>query len=443
MTQARLQRILTLALPIIGGMVSQNILNIVDTAMVSRLSNSDAALAAVGLGGFALYMGQALILGISTGVQSSASRRKGEGRLSESAFFLNGGLFLVAVAAPILSLVLFFSVPLVYPYLNGDANVIELGVPYLEIRLIGTIFIGMNYAFRGYWNAIDMPHLYMSTLVVMHAANIFLNWVLIFGNLGAPAMGVEGAAWASVISIGIGTTIYFFLGFRHAVINGFMGGLPKQEELMTLIRLSIPNGLQQLFFSAGFVATFWIIGQVGTVELAAANVLINLTLVAILPGLGLGLAAATLVGQALGKKDIDDAQAWGWDVTKVAIVVMGVLGLPAVFFPEWLLTTVFKLTPETLAAALWPLRIVGMTMVFEALGMVLMNSMLGAGDTQRVMYIATGLQWLVFLPAAYLVGPVLGYGLLAIWLLQGTYRGLQAIVFTWFWQRKAWAKITI
>ena len=443
MTQDRLRRILVLALPIIGGMVSQNILNIVDTAMVSRLANSDAALAAVGLGGFALYMGQALILGISTGVQSSASRRKGEGRLSESAHFLNGGLLLVAIAAPILSLVLFFLVPVVYPYLNGDADVVELGVPYLEIRLLGTIFIGMNYAFRGYWNAIDMPHLYMSTLVVMHVANIFLNYVLIFGNFGAPAMGVEGAAWASVISIGLGTLIYFLLGLKHATKNGFLHGLPKAESLKTLVRLSVPNGLQQLFFSAGFVATFWIIGRVGTVELAAANVLINLTLVAILPGLGLGLAAATLVGQALGRSDADDAHRWGWDVTKVAMVIMCTIGLPAVIFPQWILSTVFSLTPQTLEVALWPLRVVGLTMILEAIGMVLMNSMLGAGDTQRVMYVGVTLQWLVFLPAAYLAGPILGYGLLTIWILQGVYRGLQAIVFTMFWQKRAWARVKI
>ena len=443
MTKTRLDRILGLALPIIGGMVSQNILNLVDTAMVSRLDNSDAALAAVGLGGFALFMAQALILGVSTGVQTTASRRKGEGRLAESAYFLNGGLLLVGIAAPLMTLVLFFLVPPSYPYLNSDPDVIARGVPYLEIRILGTMFVGMNFAFRGYWNAVDLPKLYMSTLVVMHAVNIFLNWVLIFGNLGAPALGVEGAAWASVISIAMGTGIYFYLGFRHARSNGFLHGLPGRKEIITLIGLSIPSGIQQLFFSAGFVATFWIIGKVGTVELAAANVLINLTLVAILPGLGLGLAAATLVGQALGRKDVDDAEAWGWDVTKVAAVIMGGLGLPMLLIPEMVLNSIFELTPETLEASILPLRLVGLTMPLEALGMVLMNSLLGAGDVKRVMLVAVSLQWLVFLPAAYIVGPVAGFGLFAIWLLQGIYRAIQAFVFARFWRGRAWAGIQV
>ena len=311
MQRTRLRRIFGLALPIIGGMVSQNVMNLVDTAMVGTLGN--AALAAVGIGGFATFMCQALILGVSTGVQATAARRKGEGRLSESAVFLDAGLLLVVLSAPLLSLVLYFVVPQVYPGLNGDPQVIAAGVPYLPIRVLAIVFVGMNFAFRGYWNAIDLSKLYMSTLIVMHASNIFLNYVLIFGKLGAPALGVTGAGLASALSTVIGSLIYFALGFKYARRNGFLRGLPRRHEVATLVRLSLPTGVQQLFFSAGFVVTYWIIGLVGTAELAAASVLINVMLVAILPGLGLGLAAATLVGQALGRGEADDASRCGQD----------------------------------------------------------------------------------------------------------------------------------
>ena len=100
MDLARRQRIFSLALPIIGGMVSQNLLNIVDTAMVGFLG--DAALAAVGLGGFIVFMCQALILGISTGVQTSAASRKGEGKPERAAAILNAALVVVLIIAPIL-----------------------------------------------------------------------------------------------------------------------------------------------------------------------------------------------------------------------------------------------------------------------------------------------------------------------------------------------------
>ena len=185
----RRNRILGLALPIVGGMISQNVLNLVDTAMVGTLG--DAALAAVGIGGFANFMFMALLLGLSTGVQVMAARRKGEGKLEETAVPLNGGLLVVLLAAPVLSAILFWAVPHIYPWLNSDPDVIGQGVPYLQARVLAIFFVGANFCFRGYWNAIDLPRLYMTTLIVMHTANIFMNWVFIFGNLGAPALGAD------------------------------------------------------------------------------------------------------------------------------------------------------------------------------------------------------------------------------------------------------------
>jgi putative MATE family efflux protein len=439
----RIRRILGLALPVIAGMVSQNVLNLVDTAMVSRLEDSDAALAAVGYGGFALFVTQAIILGLSTGVQASASRRKGQGRLGETAYFLNAALVIVLLVAPLLSALLIWAIPALYPRINDDPAVIALGVPYLQIRAVGIVFVATNFAFRGYWNAIDLTRLYMVTLILMHALNILLNYVLIFGHFGAPALGVDGAAIASVIALAFGSTLYTVFGLRYARDYGFLRGLPSRADILRLVRVSLPSGVQQTFFSAGFLATFWIIGQIGTAEVAAANVLINVMLVAFLPGMGLGLAAATLVGQALGRGDVEDAARWGWDVVKVAIVGLVVLGLPMVLIPGPLLAAIYRLEPGTLELALWPLRLVGLTMVFEAIGTVLQFALLGAGDSRRVMAVVVVNQWLLFLPLAYLAGPVLGHGLTLIWLLQVLYRVLQAGIFVRFWTRRRWAHIAL
>ena len=436
----RFRRIMLLALPIIGGMVSQNILNLVDTAMVGTLG--DAALAAVGLGGFMNFMFIALILGVSTGVQVMTARRKGEGRFGDLALPLNSGLLLVAVGAPVLSAALYLAIPSILPLFNGDPEVVEQGVPYLQARVLATLFVGCNFAFRGYWNAIDLSRYYMGTLIVMHAINIFLNWVLIFGNLGAPALGVEGAGIASALSTMFGLALYVWLGYRHARPAGFLRRLPPRDDIVSLFRLSLPTGIQQLFFSTGFVVLFWMIGLVGTRELAAASVLINVMLVALLPGLGLGLAASTLVGQALGRKEPDDAAQWGWDVAKVGAVMMGALGAPLVIWPDPILG-IFIHDPATIDVARLPARFMGLSMAIEALGMVLMHSLLGAGDARRVMFVSVGVQWLVFLPLVYLVGPVIGLGLTAIWILQASYRVLQSAIFTFFWVQRRWAKIVV
>lgn len=436
----RRQRILALSLPIIGGMVSQNLLNIVDTAMVGFLG--DAALAAVGLGGFLVFACQALILGISTGVQAVAARRKGEGRSDRAVRILNSALVLVLLVAPLFSLVLIQLADTGYPLLNDDPEVIEQGVPYLEYRLAAIVFVGMNFAFRGYWNAMDMSRVYMSTLILMHMSNIVLNYVLIFGHFGFPALGVAGAGIASALSMAIGTITYFVLGFRYARQEGFARGLSTKREFASLLKISLPSGFQQLFFAAGMVAMFTIIGKIGTPELAAANVLITVTLFAILPGLALGIACTTLVGQAMGARDLDDAYQWAFDVGKVTIVLLTVLGLPMILIPD-LVSSIFIHEDSTRELARWPMRLVGLTMPIEAIGFAFMHALLGAGAARPVMMVSIGVQWLLFLPLAFLMGPVLGYGLLAVWILQGLTRALQSSTFLAIWRSRSWQQIEV
>lgn len=440
MDVSRRNRIIALALPIVGGMVSQNLLNIVDTAMVGFLGNP--ALAAVGLGGFVVFMCQALILGISTGVQSTAARKKGAGQPERAAAILNIALLLVLIIAPIFSFVLIKLAGPVFPYLNADPEVIEKGVPYLEWRLGAIVFVGMNFAFRGYWNALDMSRLYMMTLVMMHISNIILNYILIFGNFGAPALGVTGAGMASAISMGIGTMIYFYLGFKHVRKDGFLRSAATRAETASLIRISIPSGIQQLFFAGGLVAMFWIIGRIGTAELAAANVLITVLLFAILPGLALGLACTTLVGQALGRGDPEDAYQWAWDVGKVTVIFLTILGLPMWLVPD-LVSSIFIHDAPTRELARWPMRVMGLTMPIEAIGFSFMHGLLGAGDAKSVMLVSIGTQWLIFLPLAYYFGPILGFGLIAVWILQGGSRTLQSILYVSTWHARKWQHIKV
>jgi MATE family multidrug resistance protein len=436
----RSRQVLAIALPIIGGMTSQNILNLVDTAMVGGLG--DAALAAVGTGSFA-------ITGLSAGVQTIASRRMGEGRESETGEALNGALLIAVLFGVPMTAVLWFVVPYVFPLLNPDPEVVEAGVPYLQWRLMGMVAIGMNFSFRGYWSGVNLARLYLRTLVLMHGTNIALNWVLIYGKLGAPALGATGAGVATTIAVYVGTGFYFVLAMRHAGPSGFLRQRPNGAILRAIGRLSLPNGLQQLFFALGFNVLFWIIAHgkvadraLSTAEVAAANVVINVTLVAVLPGLGMGIAAATLVGQALGRGNAADAKAWGWDVVRIAAGVMALLGLPMLLFPDVILR-IFLHEPLTLDIARGPLRLVGATIAIDAVGMVLMNALIGAGASRTSMLVSICTQWLLFLPVAYVLGPVLGLGLMAIWIAQVSYRGLSALIFAHLWRRGSWASIKV
>ncbi|PIQ25472.1 MATE family efflux transporter [bacterium (Candidatus Blackallbacteria) CG17_big_fil_post_rev_8_21_14_2_50_48_46] len=438
--QARRQKILQLSLPIIGGMVSQNILNLVDTAMVGSLGNQ--ALAAVGIGSFANWMAMAFITGLSAGVQAMAARRMGESKEGEMAIPLNGGLLLAfALAAP-WSLLLFFLAPLLFPFLNPDPAVAIHGVPYLQARLLGMVAVAMNFSFRGYWNGINYSGVYMRTLIVMHLANIVLSYLLIFGVLGLPALGTAGAGIGTTLATFLGTALYFIEALRVARKNGFLKGLPRGETLVTMLRLAVPAGIQQLFFSAGMTSFFWIVGRVGTAELAASNVLVNLLLVAILPGMAFGMACASLVGQALGRSDPEDARLWGWEVSWIACLSVGMLSLPAVFFPDMILG-LFIHDPHTLALARFPLQLVALTMALDTLGSVLMQALLGAGDSRRVMLVSVGFQWGLYLPLLFVLTQIGLLGLTGIWVLQMGYRAIQTLVFTRLWQAGHWQKIRV
>jgi putative MATE family efflux protein len=279
--------------------------------------------------------------------------------------------------------------------------------------------------------------LYMSTLFVMHATNIALNWVLIGGNLGAPALGATGAGVASAIATYVGTILYFGLGFVHARAEGFLRSLPTRETLATMIRVSAPVGLQQVFFAGGMTLFLTFVGHVGTSELAASKVILDLMLVAILPGLGFGIAGASLVGQALGRGDPDDAERWVWDVARLAMIVVGAIALPAAIAPS-LVLGIFLHEPTTLALAITPMRLVSISLALDALGLVATNALVGAGATRRVMVISVSVQWLVFLPVVWLVGPGLELGLTTIWGVQVGYRMLQTALFVLEVRRGNW-----
>lgn len=433
-------RILRLALPIIGGMVSQNLLNLVDTAFVSVLG--DEALAAVGYGSFANFMSLAFITGLSAGVQAVAARRKGEGRESETAVPLNGGLLLaVGFGVPIASFV-YWIAPSAFPLLASEHSVAQLGIVYLQIRLLGVPAVGMNFAFRGYWNAVDLSKLYLRTLIVMHVINVVLDYVLIFGAFGAPRLGVAGAAWATLIATWAGTAYYFVQALARARGNGFLRGIPGRETMLTMLRTSLPAAVQQFLFAAGMTAFFAIVGRLGTAEVAASNVLLNLLLVAILPAMGFGLAAASLVGQSLGQRDAAAARRWGWDVVRTAVPIVSVIALVGIAAPD-LVLGIFLHDPSTLALARWPLRIIALALPLEVVGAVLLNALLGAGDATRVLVVATSMQWLFFLPVAWLVGPHLGLGLTAIWIANAVYRLLQSGIFASMWAGEAWTRVKL
>lgn len=440
LSRKRSSQIFQIALPVIGGMMSQNVMNLIDAAMVGQLGSTP--LAAVGLASFLNFVAAAIFMGLAAGVQAMVARRIGEGRETEAANPLNGALLVILIAGIPLTFILTSISQISLEFVNDDPEVIRHGTAYLDARLIGIIAVGMNFSFRGYLSAIKMTQFYFKTLIIMHSVNILLNYLLIFGHWGFPELGTQGAGLGTTISMFGGTLIYFFLTIRYTSQYGFGIHLPQKETLYQVIKISLPSSAQQLFFALGFTTLFWIVGQIGTAELAAANVLTTLTLVAILPSIAFGMSSATLVGQAIGRKDINDAYQWAWDTCKIAALSISVLSLPMILVPKVLLS-IFLHEADVIDIATVPLQLVGLAIVIDSVNLVLMSSLQGAGATKITMIVGIVCQWFIFLPLAWLIGPYMGMGLTAIWLIQGLYRLFQALWFVQLWRKRDWAEIKL
>lgn len=437
----RAQRLLNIGLPIMGGMISMVLLGLIDTAMVGTLGN--AALGAVGLSSFAAFIFLGLFFGFSIAVQAMVSRRAGEGDFEACARPLHGALVAIGISAPVLSIALYFLVPYLFPLINNDPEVVSISVDYIRWLILQAAFAGFIAANTGFWNGIGESRIYIPSMVAMHVANVFFNYLFIFGKFGAPELGAEGAGLATFLAHVLGAGLYHRLGLKYGKYYGYFRLRPTIDEIRRVLRLAVPAGMQQVLDVAALTTTYAIVGLVGTAELASYSVLINFINVVGLPAWGLGTAGATLIGQALGRKDIADAKRWARDTIKIGMAAMALLGLPFWLTPE-LLLSIWIHDPATLQIAVWPTRILGLMIVFNGVGYMLATMLNGAGDVKKVTWINLITQWLILVPGAWLLGPVMGFGLLGIWLVhQLLYRLGHVFIFGWFWRQGGWSKIVI
>jgi len=435
MTYARLKRVVLLSLPIIGGMTSQNLLNLVDTAMVGQLGA--AALAAVGIGSYAIFMSQSLILGLSTGVQAVVSRRVGEGNSHVAGTSLSAGVVVAIILGVLLSVSIYPFVPVLFSYLNGNAEIAELGVPYWRIRLFAVVFMGVNYAFRGYFNGISQPKYYMFSLVFIHIVNVVLNYVLIYGHFGFPTMGTDGAALASAISTVIGSLIFIALSVTKSKTLNIFNVFPKFSDISQILKLTIPAGFQQFMIAVGISSLFWMVGMLGVTEVAVLNILINVLLLCILPGFGFGLASATLVGTSLGEKNYQKAKLWAYDVAKVGGILTLIAGL-VISYNAAAILNLFTQDVETLQMALVPLQVTGAFIFLDVISVIMMNSLLGSGDVRIVLRTSLVFQWVVFFPTVVILVWFFEPDFLAIWILFILSRLGQGGVYFYHWHQDKW-----
>ena len=460
------RRVLTLAFPIILGNLSRVLMNVVDVAMVGRLGAK--SLAAVGLGAVLIWTILSIGVAFRTGVQTVTARRYGQKRFSDCGLALNSGLALASIVGVIFSMMGYKMAGVAIRFLIDDPDVIPLAIVYTQWSFVGAACITIGYAFQGFYNGVERTRIHMEVTIVSNLLNIYLDAGLIFGNarltemlasspvgdisflsvlwspFDFPALGVEGAAIATLCAAVWMIIHYTLRGFTQEFRTNYgtyKGGF-NRETLKKEVEVAAPQGFQEVGVTIVYVLFFKIIGMIGTVEVAATEVVFTLAMASFLPAVGFGVACATLVGKALGEEDPERAAVSMLESVRWSVIFMGTMGILFLLFPRPILL-IFTNDREVIEMGLVALRILGVVQFFDAVGMTLWFALSGAGNTLFPAIIDLSLSWGIFLPGSYLLGIVFGYGLIGPWLAFAIYLFLYAICITWKILKGDWKEIEI
>jgi MATE family multidrug resistance protein len=409
-----IREILLLSYPVMIGMISHTILNLVDTAMVGRLG--DVALGSVGLGSFFILVTVLVFGSLSIGMQAITARRLGENRTEEFERIVMSGSFLALIIGVVVSAVGYLLSPRIFSLLSERPEIVQEGTPYLAIRFLSLFSLVMTFTLRGFVYGLARPRIDMIVSILINLVNIVLNYFLIFGHWIFPRLEVRGAAIASAVSTVIGLVVYIvFVYIRvHRRLPARASGHMLSRDLMSqIIRISAPRALQSVSIF-GFLVFLSLIGELGVGELAISNIIHKVFNLSFMIGMSVGTAAATLVGRSLGADDRDLAVSYGWHAVGLGALSMGFIGTLFIFFPRDIMG-VFTHSPETIEKGVLPFRLLGAFQFIDGIGIVLSRILQGTGSTFYVMVSEMFCIFVVLIPCTYLAVHVLKGDILLAW----------------------------
>jgi MATE family multidrug resistance protein len=439
---ARLSTLLKLAGPVIISRSTQVVVGLADTLMVTHLGT--AAMAATTTGAMNTFALVIFPFGIVFIVSSFSSQLTGAGDAAGARRYGWYGLMLAALA----QLLVFAALPFL-PQMLGmfdyEPAVMEAMNTYMAIRLLSTgVAVGIE-ALGNYYAGTGNTALQMRFNILAMVLNVALNWVLIDGRLGFPAMGVAGAAWASAIS-----TAVAFLGFLAVFLwHGRGLGKPalRGAEFLRVLRFGLPSGFNWSFEFFAFLAFVNIVvAGLGTAALAAFMAVIQINSFSFMPAFGLGSAGAVLVGQAIGRGEKDSVPGILKMTFIVTAVWMSVVGLFYLCLPGVLMAP-FKpsgeLAGEFLEMGAKILLLSAFWQLFDAAGITIGEALRAAGDTAYTMWVRAALAWGVFLPGSWIAVHRFGGDETTATMWMILYLGLLAVVLFLRFRSGAWRRIEL
>ncbi len=422
--------ILNIALPAIGGLTTQMIVSLVDAAMVGRVPEATYALAAMGIGVLATWAVISFFSSLATGTHVLIARKFGENKFKECGVVLNSSLINSIIVGTFVGLIIVLFSYDISDFFAVDDKVSILAGDYLHYRFMGIPFFLMSVSYRGFFFGIKKTKIFLYSGLLTNFLNIIFNYILIFGAFGIEPMGLAGAGLGSTLATIFDALFYLFVTSLNAYRKKYLFFHNIKADLIILkqiYKISLPVSFQNIFILIGFLSFVAITGLIGTPQQAASQATISSIFISLLPTFGFGIAVQTLVGNSMGSGDINQAKLLAIKTSQLATLFTVIVGSFFIFTPELVLLLITT-EQSVINEASLPLRIAGIAQIIYASGVVLANALQAAGKTFFVMMTEVIINWLVFVPLAYLLGIVFDFGLTGAWAAMPFYVTLYTLV---------------
>jgi MATE family multidrug resistance protein len=421
------------AAPIFIGMSSAMFASWTDTTVASFFG--DAAIASVGIAGFVFFLLFSLSIGLANAVQSYTGTALGRGGDDRQAPLAHGIALGLATALLLTAAALLFAGPLVRA-VSTDPEVVRTTILYLAPLSCALPFYYFNAVCRGYLTATGRAWCYTRANLTIQAVNLVGSLVLAFGLFGLPRLGVLGIGIATFLAYGAGAAVNLRALATHLGVGG-LRALPASLDVRFaagFARHALLSGLGQALYAAGWIASFAVVGHLGTESLAAYHIAAQLSLVAVYLSNAFGSLAIATVARLEGGGHGARARAEGMKIVRLAVAIVVLYAVVVTAVAEPLLGFLLdgSGSPEAFVPAV---QVFSLALPVHTLGTVLGHALQGLHLYGFVLRVSAFTQWCLFLPAAYLLGPVAGWGLAGVALAEIAYRGGMAGLYLRRWRR--------
>jgi len=404
-----------LAYPVVIGQLGHMMLGVVDSLMVGRLGAVQLAASSLVNGLILLIL--VLGIGMSVALTPLVAIAKGSEKHDECGIILRQGLLVNIVFSFFLVVVIYFLADLIH-YLNQPVEVAQYAESYLKILNISIIPFMLFQTYKQFSEGLSFTKPPMTILIFSVFINAFLNWILIFGNLGLPRLELDGAGYATLMTrIFMAAAIFIYI--RNA--KSFQEFDPSLrfksvnfKVIRKIVNIGVPGGFQMFFEVGGFSFAAIMVGWIGVNELAAHQIALNLASITFMVGLGISISVTIRVGNFLGKRDSVEIKKAGYSALFIIAVIMSLFGIMFFAFRNYL-PTLYINDVEVIKIASSLIIIAAIFQIVDGLQIVGVGILRGLTDMKAPMVISFIAYWVIGLPVAYLLGFIFDFGVEGIW----------------------------